>query len=95
FLTLPQTQIPALMMTLMEQEPEPNSSSLQRELLAHLPESFWSHSTTDVGLLKDAMPVSIKVKSGVSPPSIPQYQLSWKASLTSNTSMKIQRISCE
>uniref|UniRef100_K7E2E6 Reverse transcriptase domain-containing protein n=1 Tax=Monodelphis domestica TaxID=13616 RepID=K7E2E6_MONDO len=43
-----------------------------------IPESLWAISSSDVGLLKSAVPVQIKTKSSP-PPSIPQYPLSKEA----------------
>uniref|UniRef100_A0A5F8G6B5 Reverse transcriptase domain-containing protein n=1 Tax=Monodelphis domestica TaxID=13616 RepID=A0A5F8G6B5_MONDO len=44
----------------------------------NIPESLWATSSSDVGLLKLAVPVQIKTKSSP-PPSIPRYPLSTEA----------------
>uniref|UniRef100_K7E2C3 Gag-Pol polyprotein n=1 Tax=Monodelphis domestica TaxID=13616 RepID=K7E2C3_MONDO len=48
------------------------------EIPKDIPESLWATSSSDVGLLKSAVPVQIKTKSSP-PPSIPQYPLSKEA----------------
>lgn len=53
--------------------------STQDELLADMmhqvPEQLWSKHDTDVGLIKSAQPIEIKLKPGCRPPRIPHYQL--------------------
>uniref|UniRef100_A0A8C8S4F1 Peptidase A2 domain-containing protein n=1 Tax=Pelusios castaneus TaxID=367368 RepID=A0A8C8S4F1_9SAUR len=69
-LLIPRSNLPYLQLALI-------SSVNHKELpdnLKSLPETLWGWTSTEVGLLKSALPVIINVKSG-KPPSVPHYPI--------------------
>ncbi|XP_041833465.1 uncharacterized protein LOC121634675 isoform X2 [Melanotaenia boesemani] len=49
---------------------------MKEEMLSIVPSELWAKSDTDVGLMKNAQPVSIKLKENTTLPFVPQYPLS-------------------